>query len=184
METFTGPREFVEHPRYSADREKTLAALDLGSIDAPIVDIVSGFNALPHCYTMQSCYGHFVCSAGQDSRTLEPIPPGHSGTVRYRIAYVAFCLENSSRGRILRALLARVSGVAPGYIQFGTAEWFWKHCLHVNTYVLQVEPAAHHLEDEAVLDITEALRTQRARNLFFAELRAVVAAEQRKDSAC
>jgi hypothetical protein len=151
--------------------------LDLGSIDEPIVDIVAGFASIPHCYTLQCCCGHFVCAPEQDPRTLDPVPAGHSGLVRYRIAYMAFCLENSLRGRALRESLSRVPSVAPGYVQFGTADWLWKTESIVNSYALQVEPAAHQLKDEAVLETAEALRTQRARDLFFVALRALLAAE-------
>jgi hypothetical protein len=177
METFTEPREFVDHPRYSREREDALAALDLGSIDAPIVDIIAGFAKIPHCFTLQSCYGHFVCAAEQDPRTLDPIPRGHTGPVRYRIAYVAFCLENSPRGRALRESLARIPAVEPAYVQFGTAGWYWNHLSKVNTYALQVEPIAHQFKDEAILAPEEARYTERVRDRFFTELRALLAAE-------
>lgn len=177
METFTGPREFVANPRYSRDRKNTLAALDLGSIDEPIVDIVAGFSAIPHCFTLQSCCGHFVCAPEQDDRTLDLIPQNYAGLVRYRIAYFLFCLENNHRGRFLRESLARVSAVDPGYVQFGTADWYWKRRSVVNSYALQVEPVAHQLKDEAILEPDEALHTQRVRDLLFAELRALLAAE-------
>jgi hypothetical protein len=125
LETFTEPREFVENTRYSQDRQDALAALDLGSIDEPIVDIVAGFATLPHCFTLQCCYGHFICAPEQDPHSFEPIPLGYAGLVRYRIAYIAFCLETSRRGWALRERLARVPTVYPGYIQFGSADWFW-----------------------------------------------------------
>ncbi len=177
METFTEPREFVENPQYSHDRQSTLAALNIISIYGPIVDIVGGFAALPHCFPLQSCYGHFVCAPDQDSRTLNPIPPGYAGLVRYRIAYVALCLENSHRGWLLRDSLARVPAVEPHYVQFGTPDWYWRRLMMVNSYALQVEPIAQRLKDEAMLGPAEALHTQRVRDLFFAELRDVLAAE-------
>ena len=127
METFTEPGEFVTNTRYSQDRHDALAALDLSSIDRPIVDIVAGFSTLPHSFTLQSCYGHFVCAPRAGiPYTLEPIPRGHSGPLRYRIAYIAFCIENSRRGWALREAFAqiprgctglypvRVCGLVPG----------------------------------------------------------------------
>ncbi len=165
----------MEHTRYSQGRQDALAALDLGSIDEPIVDIVARFAALPHCFTLQCCYGHFVCAPEQDPHSLVPIPRGYAGLVRYRIAYIAFCLENSRRGWALRESLARVPAVDPGYVQFGSADWFWERW--VNSYALQVEPDAHQLKDEAILEPAEALHTQRVRHLFFRELRALLAAE-------
>ena len=178
METFTESRGFVENARYAQDRQDALAALNLGSIDRPIVDIVAGFAALPHCFTLQCCYGHFVCAPGQNPHNLEPIAHDHSGLVRYRIAYVAFCIENSHRGRALWKSLARVPAVDTGYVQFGSADWFWERW--VNSYTLQVEPIAHQLKDEAILDLAEALHTQGVRDLFFRELRALLAAELRE----
>ncbi len=121
LETFTEARESVQNARYAQDRLDALAALDSRSIDAPIVDIVAGLAALPHCFTLQSCYGHFVCSVDDSPRDLEPIAPGCRHAVTYRIAYLALCLEDSQRGRALQRALARVPEVAPGYIQFGSA---------------------------------------------------------------
>ena len=122
METFKEPREFVENLGYAQDRHDALATLDMSSIDRPIVDIVAGFAALPHCFTLQSCYGHFVCAPQQDPHTLEPTSADYSGPLRYRIAYMAFCVENSPRGRALREAFSQIPGVAPGYVQFGSAE--------------------------------------------------------------
>jgi hypothetical protein len=59
--------------------------------------------------------------------------------------------------------------------QFGSANWFWERW--VNSYALQVEPVAHRLQDEVILEPAEALHTQRARDLFFRELRARLDAE-------
>jgi hypothetical protein len=175
LETFTEPREFVENTRYTQDRQDALAALDLGSIDEPIVDIVAGFAMLTHCFTLQCCYGHFICAPEQDPHSFELIPRGYAGLVRYRIAYIAFCLETGLRGWALRERLARVPTVYPGYIQFGSADWFWERW--VNSYALQVEPVAHQLKDEAILEPAEASHTQRARYLFFRELRVLLAVE-------
>jgi hypothetical protein len=175
LETFKDARELVEDARYPQERQEALAALNLDAIDRPIADLIAGFATLPHCFTLQCCYGHFVCAPGQDPHNLEPIARGHSGMVRYRIAYIAFCLENSPRGRALRKALARIPAIAPGYIQFGSADWFWEQW--ANSYALQVEPVAHRLRDEALLESGEALHTQGVRDLFFQEIRVLLAAE-------
>lgn len=172
METFGEPRDFVKNERYAQARKDALAALDMGAIDAPIVDIVAGFAKLPHCFTLQCCYGHFVCAPEQYPHRLDPIPRGYSGPMRYRIAYIAFCLEDSHRGRALRDSLARMVEISPDYVQFGSADWFWKQW--VNSYALQVEPTAHQYKDEAILEPAEAFQTQRVRNHFFRELRALL----------
>ncbi len=90
---------------------------------------------------------------------------------------MALCLENSPRGRVLRETLARLPLVAPGYVQFGSADWLWERSSIVNSYAVQVEPVAHQLKDEAILQSAEAFQTERARNRFFTELRSVVALE-------
>ena len=173
METFTQARELVETDGYAKARTEAIAALDLSAVDGPIVDIVEGFAALPHCFTLQCCYGHFICGPEQDSHSLEPISSDSPGPVRYRIAYVAFCLEYSDGGRTLLRSLAKLPSIDPEYIQFGSADWFWER--QANSYALQVEPEAHMLKDEAILEVREALHTQGTRDRFFEELRALLA---------
>lgn len=178
METFTKARRFGENSGFDHDRQRSVAALDLTSIDEPIKDIVAGFSILPHCFTLQCCYGHFLCAPDQDPNNFEPIPLGYSGLVRYRIAYFAFCLENSDRGRELQQALARIPAVDSDYIQFGSADWFWERW--VNSFALQVQSTAHMMKDEAVLDWNEAQHVQEVRGLFFDELRVLLAAELKK----
>ena len=168
----------MQNARYAQDRQDALAALDLASIDAPIVDIVAGFAALPHCFTLQCCYGHFVCASDQSPHNLEPVPANCCCAVTYRIAYLAWCLENSRRGRAFREALEGVAAIAPAYVQFGSAGWFWEQ--RANSYVLQVEPVAHQFKDAAVLESAEALQTQKVRDLFFGEIRGLLAAETRE----
>ena len=175
LETFSEAKAFVESRRYAENRRDSLAAVDLSSIDEPIVDIVAGFAALPHCFTLQCCYGHFICAQGQSLHSLAPVPKGYQGPVRYRIAYMAFCLEKSSRGRALRDALSLITAIDGDYVQFGSPDWFWKQW--VNSYVLQVEPIAQQLLDEAVLEIAEAFHTQKVRDLFFGNLRELLAKE-------
>ena len=69
-------------------------------IDMPIINLINGFNKLPYCFTLQSCYGHFVYNGQKDSHNLEPLPVKDTiAKVEYRIAYIAFCIENSRLGR-------------------------------------------------------------------------------------
>ena len=56
--------------------------------------------------------------------------------------------------------------------------WFWERWK--NSHILQVQPTALMLKDEAILAAAEALPAQTARDLFFGELRALLAAELRK----
>ena len=172
METFTEARTLVRNDGYAAERQAALEALDLSAVDAPIVDIVEAFRPLPHCFTLQCCYGHFLTRTGQDDHTLAPLPEGFTGTVRYRIAYVAFCVDTDAPGRALLEKLSRVPESDPAFVQFGSADWFWDQW--PNSYTLQVEPAVHRFKDQAVLTAGEALQVQRARDRFFDELRRVL----------
>lgn len=60
METYTKPKNLVENPHYQYQRQQTLAGISAEMIDAPIIDLINGFNALPYCFTIQCCYGHFI----------------------------------------------------------------------------------------------------------------------------
>lgn len=169
MKTFTASKGFVTNPQYAQSREDTISALDLNCIDEPIVEIVSAFANLTYCFPLQSCFGHFVCPPEKDTHTLSPIPKWYTGSVRYRIAYIALCIENNLNGQILHESLAKIPALDPAYIQFGSADWFWER--FVNSYVLQVEPAGHMGQDEAILDAKEARHVQMVRDLFFMELK-------------
>jgi len=52
---------------------------------------------------------------------------------------------------------------ATGYLQFGSADWFWERWL--NVYALQVEPACHRMKLEVVLPAVEAAHVQHMRVL-------------------
>ena len=170
METFTELKDFVDNPRYHKQRLSYLGELDIRTIDAPIVDIISGFVKLPYCFTLQSCYGHFLHSSQKNLSNVEPLPISDSIThVEYRIAYIAFCIENSNLGRAFFQDLREIPSIDPEYIQFGCAEWFWGKT--VNSYALQVEPKRHMYEDKVpAISYEEALYIEKTRNRFFAQL--------------
>lgn len=174
MRTFEAVRELVDDPGYTAERERVLASLELEDIDAPLRRIIRGFAALPYCFTLQCCYGHFVHAAQPQPDNLEPLLPGGAGSVRYRIAYVALCLEDSAEGRRLYADLSELPGIDPDYLQFGSPGWF--RLRRPNSYALQVEPLRFAEQDEAVLPYREALHVQQIRERFFARLEELVAA--------
>lgn len=175
MVTFTEARGLVANARYADERREALDALDLTAVDDPIVDIVEAFELLPSCFTLQCCCGHFVTETGQDEHSLAAIPVGHSGSVRYRIDYLAFCVENGERGRAVLDMLSELPAVDPAYVQFGSADWFWDQW--VNSYVLQVAPTAYRFKDQAALAAGEAVHTERVRDAVFAELRRVLLTE-------
>ena len=108
METFKKPREFVNDPHYNRSRERITSAFNPTRIDSPIHDIIAGFAKLPYCFTLQSCYGHFVYDAQPEIENTVALPDEDVGPIRYRIAYVAFCIELSSDGARFRGLLEAV----------------------------------------------------------------------------
>jgi hypothetical protein len=127
VETFTELKELVENPHYQDQRQKSLAGLNNGMIDVPIIELINGINKLPYCFTLQSCYGHFIYTGQNDSQNLESLPITDSiARVEYRIAYICLCVENSDLGRGLLVALNEVTTIDPENIQFCCAEWFWK----------------------------------------------------------
>lgn len=179
METFTEAKPLVPFPTYAEERAKALDAIVWEDLDAPVVDVVQAFSELPHVFTLQCCRGHFLTAPGQDERDLAPLPEGHSGAVRYRLAYVAFCVADRPPGRRFLECASRLLALTdPAYVQFGCAGWFWEQW--TDSYVLQVEPAVHRFKDQASLSAGEALRTQCVRDDFFEELRGLLADERRR----
>ena len=169
METFTKLKELAENPHYEAQKQRTLRGLTDNMIDMPIIDLINGLNRSPHCFTLQSCYGHFVHKDQKDDHNLDPLPEkAIIGKVKYRIACVVFCIENSASGRGLFEALRKITTIDPDYVQFCCAEWFWKR--QVNSYALQVEPDRFKGKDTAMVDFKEALRIEKVRNIFFTRL--------------
>lgn len=169
METFTGIKNFVANPHFHQQRQQCLSGLDPGTIDPPIVEIIRAFARLHCCFTLQSCYGHFVYGNQQDNHNIEPLPfPGNVQIVEYRIAYIALCIENSNHGRDLFHALRQLPKIDPECIQFGCADWFWQQ--QVNSYALQVEPKRYRNKDRIRIDYQEALHIEKIRNQFFAQI--------------
>lgn len=177
METFTELKELVNNPHYQDQRRKSLASLTDVALDVPIIEIINGFNKLPYCFTLQSCYGHFVYNGQKDSNNLEPLPIKNSiAKVEYRIAYIAFCIENSLWGKELFEALKEITAIDPENVQFCCAEWFWKR--QVNSYALQVEPDRFKHKDKAIIDYKEALYIEKIRNEFFVQLKELLKKQQ------
>ena len=68
METFAGPKPFVDNPGYEENRFaaiKTLRNLIArGRIDPPLVELLELFSRVPHCYTIQSLLWAFCSQKG------------------------------------------------------------------------------------------------------------------------
>jgi hypothetical protein len=169
METFTAPKEMVENPHFKEHRLESLSGLADELIDAPLVEIIDGFNKRPYCFTMQSCYGHFLYPGQKTPDNLDPLPVTASiDRVDYRIAYLAVCIDNSAVGQRFYEALRETTRIDPDYIQFGSAEWFWNR--QVNSYALQVEPDRFKHRDRVILDYDEAVHVQKVRNEFFVQV--------------
>ena len=170
METFVEAKELTVNPSYQEQRQKCLEGLADVMIEAPITGPVTAFNKLSYCFTMQSCYGHFLYNDHWDTYNLDPLPDTNTiASVEYRIAYIAFCVEDSDSGRRLMEALKELTVIDPENVQFCCAEWFWER--HINSYALQVEPDRFKNEDRAILDYAEALKIERIRNEFFIQLK-------------
>ena len=169
METYTEPKALIDNPYYREHRQKKLADLKDANIDAPIIEMIHSFNNSPCCFSLQSCYGHFLYKGCNDPQNLEFLPITDTiSRVEYRIAYIAFCIEDSASGRELFGNLRAITAIDTKNIQFCCAEWFWKR--QVNSYVLQVEPDRYKRNDRAILDYNEALYIEKIRNEFFIQL--------------
>ena len=173
METFTDLKDFVDNPDFNEQRKKCLNKLDIDSIDAPIVELIKGFAKLDYCFTLQSCYGHFLYNGQNAPYNVEPLHVLNSiSNVDYKIAYVALCIENSEQGKFLFQHLKDIPSIDPEYVQFGCAEWFWER--QVNSYALQVEPIRHMTKDRISVNYHEALHIEKIRDKFFTHLNKLV----------
>ena len=173
METFTELKDFIDNPHFNTQRQRSVRSLDLETIDPPLIEIIDGFSMLPYCFTLQSCYGHFLYSGQKDEKNIRPLPDSEDiADVEYRIAYIALSIEDSGPGRELFSELGEVAAIDPEYIQFCSAEWFWKD--QVNSYALQVEPERHKTKDRCSVSYKEALHIEKVRTAFFAEIRRIV----------
>ena len=173
METFTEFKPLVDNPYFLQQREKALNQLDINTIDAPIKEIIKDFSNLPYCFTLQSCYGHFLYNDQKNPKNIESLPESDNiSKVEYRISYIALCIQNNEQGRMLLQKLKKIPAIDPEYIQFGCADWFWKR--QVNSYALQVEPQRYKKEDKITVNFQEALHIEKVRNKFFRRIEKII----------
>jgi len=169
LETFAEPKELVENLHYHEQRQEALSNLSDDIIDAPIIELINTINKLPYCFTIQSCYGHFIYDGQEDPHNFKSLPAVNTiARVEYKIAYIAFCIENSYPGRSLLEALKKIAAIDSENIQFCCAEWFWER--QVNSYALQVEPDRFKYQDRAEFAYEEALNIAKIRNMFFIKI--------------
>jgi hypothetical protein len=173
METFVELKKLVQDPDYMDRRKKYQNSLDLNVIDKPIRKIIECFSNLESCFTLQSCFGHFVYGKENDIHNIKPLPNREiPGSIEYRIAYIALCVQNNEEGQRIVKTLKNIAGKNPAYIQFGSAEWFWERS--VNSVVIQVEPERFKTLDKIVTNYHEAIKIQKEREMFFEEIESLV----------
>jgi len=95
---------------------------------------------VPHRFTLQCCFGHFVHVKEPDPENLTPISryTRKVGGIEYRIASLALCLEDSPAGHTLYSEPKEIAGLDPAFIKFGSADWFRDR--KPNTHCIQLEP--------------------------------------------
>ena len=98
----------------------------MASIDKPIIDLIRWFLKLPYCFTIQSCYGHFVYKGQKNPYNIKPLPKSNNvKIVEYRIAYLALCLQNSVAGRKLFEELSMVPQIEKATCQEANSPGMW-----------------------------------------------------------
>lgn len=155
LETFTAANPLINNPDFTIQKQTTLSLLDIHAIDKPIRNVIKAFNDISFCFTIQSCFGHFVFGKQTDPRNLEPLPQREvPDIIEYRIAYVALCVQKNATAARFLSELSDIQKINPQYIQSGCARWFWER--HVNSYVIQVEPERYSDKDSVRINYREA----------------------------
>ncbi|MBW1809799.1 MAG: hypothetical protein JRJ87_16505 [Deltaproteobacteria bacterium] len=173
METYAEVKPLIDDPQFIHKRDEALSKLDQAVIDAPIAGLIKEIADLPHCFTLQSCWGHFVHAGQKDINGLEPLADyKNSQEIEYRIAYIAFCIQNSQNGLKLYDDLRKVTEIDPDNIQFCSANWFWQQ--RVNTVALQVEPDRFKDQDTAMIGVEEALYLEKLKPKMFGEVERII----------
>ena len=177
MQTFCSERPLQPDPGFEAAKARALEGMDMAEIDAPIKDIITSLNKHPFCYTLQSCFGHFVSTEHPDDHNLSVVEESDSSdNPLYRISYLALCIRADPDGKRLLSLLKKMPWeVDRDRIQFGCAKWFWNRC--VNSYVLQVQPKDRADVDSLTISAREARLIQSARTRFWEALRTTINTE-------
>jgi hypothetical protein len=169
METFTELKSFIDNHDFQYQRNHSLKMLDFGFIDKPIVGLIRRISELDFCFSLQSCYGHFLFQNQNDPHNLSSLSVSYiPGEIEYRIGYIALCIDNSDHGKNFLDKLKVLQSIDERYIQIGCADWFWDQ--QVNSYVLQVEPERFKYEDKINVTYEEALHLEKIRNSFFIKL--------------
>jgi len=169
LETFTKYKPLIENSDFTIQKEAALSSLDIRTVDEPIRNVITALNDIPFCFTIQSCFGHFVFGKQKNPKNLHPLPQTEIiGDIEYRIAYVAVCVQRSEPVARFLSELSDIQKIDPRYIQFGCANWFWER--QVNSYVIQVEPERYSERDSARIPYREAKHIEELKRDVFVNI--------------
>lgn len=173
METFVKAKELVPNPDFNKKRIKTLKEINYNEIDYPIIGLIKNISKLEYCFSLQSCYGHFIFQGQNNIRSVEELPINKNiNQIDYRIAYLAFCIQESKEGKNLLSIFKKIPLIDPKYVQFGCAEWFWER--QINSFVIQVEPERYSNKDRIYIEYEEARHIEKVKKQFFNNLKNII----------
>ena len=87
MESFTDLKDFVNNPYFHDQRKNYLSKLDIESIDAPIVELISSFAKLDDCFTLQIGCAEWFWEKQVNSYALQVEPKRHMTKDRLPVDY-------------------------------------------------------------------------------------------------
>ncbi|MGD8561977.1 MAG: hypothetical protein PVG03_05565 [Desulfarculaceae bacterium] len=175
METYGPARQMVPDPDFEKKKNKTLAGLDPQILDPPMRDLVAGYNKLPYCYTLQCCHGHIVIPDKGPYSDWQRLPVEDPPLkALYQLAYLALVIRNNPPGQGLLRALASLAGTNPGFMQFGSPDWFWNAQGQANSFALQVSPQRSKDLDRFEMIEAEARQWMAAREQFMQGLRRIL----------
>ena len=169
METFANAGKLTRDPCYLLNKERQVSKIKTDEIDVPLRRFIREFNRIPHAYTLQCCWGHFLRGYPKNPVIQDELPErtGHEKVV-YQIAYLAFCVQNCAPGKRLLEKMEQTVALDPNFVQFGSARWFRQQ--QVNSYVLQVVPERFKFCDRCSLEYKEARKIQKLKKAFFNDM--------------
>lgn len=167
MQTFCSEKPLEYNPGFNAKKVRSLKEMSDVDIETPVVEVVNSLNKLPFCFTLQSCFGHFLIEGENISDSFYfPYSYTDAKEFLYRISYVAICVDSVPESRRLLTLLRDIlNKINTEYLQFGCAEWYWEQ--YVNSYVIQVQPWNRSNVDSLYVTTEEAQKIRTVRDHFW-----------------
>lgn len=169
METFCIAKPMIPDSDFEDRRQAAVKEIDLRQIDAPLRLLIERLSALPYCFSLQCCWGHFVHDTQLDRHWIDPLGEvREDAAITYRLAYLAVCLKRDESGIKLFDDLKDLTRIDPEYLQFGSADWFWNR--QINSYAVQVMPDRFKDRDTAEVTVEEARHLEQVKQRMFEKL--------------